>query len=478
MKTNKTPYQWFQVIAAIPRPSYHEQAISDFVVAFAKDRQYEVHQDAMKNVIVKAAASAGYEAAPSVILQAHMDMVAEKNDDSDHDFLTDPIELIEKSGILYANKTTLGADDGAGVAYMLAILDSDQLAHPPLECIFTVEEEVGLHGAAGLDLSSSVSELCIGLDSGGENITCITSAGGCRADIVVHTHRIKDELPTLKFSVRGLRGGHSGGMIDEQRANSIKVAGMVFYELLKSFDLYFVDLTGGLKDNAIPRECDLTVSYRPVDQAAILERFEQLRTEIIAQYKSADPDLNLLATPGTATYHASQEDTRIVSTLLFLLPFGPVYKNVDIPGHVLASANVGVVTTVDGVVTFTLSFRAAQEFVLDIMLDQVDATCGLLGLSMERNSRYGGWPYVRESKFRNRLATIFKTMRGEAIQLEASHGGLELGILKSKLPILDIITIGPKMYDIHTPNEHLDLASFDRTFEVLTAVLASLNQPL
>lgn len=473
-----TPRAVFEAISRIPRVSYNEKAISNFLVLFAKDRGLKVVQDQFLNVVIFKPATKGYEYAPTVMLQGHMDMVGEKNVDSQHNFDKDPIELIERDGFLYANGTTLGADDGVSIAYMLSILDSKTLAHPALECVITVQEEVGLIGAMELDCSELKSTLMIGLDCGSEKETVITSSGGCRADIWVDTEREVVRSESLIITVKGLLGGHSGGLIDAQRGNSLKVLGQIAYWIANVTPFQIASIGGGFKENAIPREASMEFIYPLDKKEVIIDAIQIVKEELLQQYKAADPDLTITVEPSSATIVYDEVSSMKLVNLLYMLPYGPRYKNVDIVGHILGSSNIGVVEAIDDRVRIGLSVRSAQAFLTDVILKECAYLAKAEGVEFDVHSRYGGWPYEATSKLRQRLMETYEALRHQPLQLEASNGGLELGILKSKMPQLDIIGMGPDMFDIHTPNEHLDLASFDRTYEVLVKLLESLIQPL
>ena len=466
--------KYFKEISKIPRASFNEKAISDYVVDFAKSRNLKFIQDEMNNVIIFKPASIGYENAPVVMLQSHLDMVAEKNKDSNHDFDNDPISLIEKDGILYADNTTLGADDGAGVAYMLGVLDED-FDHPALECVFTVEEETGLSGAEFLDTSMLKSSLCVGLDGSGETETYISSSGGVRGIITKDLQRDAiHKSKTVKIEIRGLLGGHSGGSIDEERGNANKIAGIILSRALKTFDLQLVSISGGLKLNAITRECDL--EFTCSDFNAFIEWFKEVEEEFKIQYEFSDAGLKFNLSEGESNLALSLTETKNLANLLLMLPYGVIQKSKVIEDLVITSANIGTVNLFENQLEIAVSLRATQTFVIETLIQQVEWLSETLGYNHEFSNKYPGWNYDINSKFRPHLLEVFKEMRGEDMAVVATHGGLELGIWKSKMPELDIVSFGPIMWDIHTPQERLDLASFDRTYDFLKATLSSLNK--
>ncbi len=465
--------KYFKELSKIPRASFNELEASNYVVDFAKNRGLKYIQDEMKNVIVFKDASEGYENAPVLMLQSHLDMVAEKNKDSDHNFDTDPIELIEIDGWLHGNKTTLGADDGCGVAYMLAILDEGD-KHPALECVFTVEEETGLSGAEFLDTSMLKSTLCIGLDGSGETETYISSSGGVRGSLVREVQFEDHSSSSLKIAIRGLLGGHSGGVIDQERGNANKIAGIILRRAIKEFnDIRLVAINGGLKVNAIPRECDFEIALS--DPEGFKAWFEGVKHEFSVQYEFSDQGLHFNVSDAECDKALSEEDTLAIVDLLAMLPYGVIQKSKVIDDLVITSANIGTVNLTETQLQVVVSLRATQSFVIENIMDQVEWLAKTLGFSIQFTSKYPGWNYDVNSKFRPRLLEVFKKMRNQEMDVVATHGGLELGIWKDRLPKLDIVSFGPIMEDIHTPDERLDLASFDRTYDFMIEVISTLN---
>lgn len=466
--------KYFEAISKIPRASFKEEALSNYLKKFAEDRNLNYIQDNMFNIIIFKEASKGYESAPTVMLQSHLDMVAEKNKDSDHDFDNDPIKLINKEGVLWADNTTLGADNGVGVAYMMALLDNPDAKHPSLECVFTVQEETGLTGAAMLDTSMLKSTLCVGLDSSGDTETCVSTSGGVRGSLSKAISFEEGEFKTVEVAVRGLRGGHSGGSIDEERANANKLAGIILHLGQAKFeDLRLVSIEGGLKENAITRENDFTLAVD--DQDGFIEFLEGLVQEMKVQYTFTEPDLAISSTKSTSSKALNSKDTAMVADTLFMLPFGVIQKSKEIKDLVITSGNIGTVNLYEDRFVTNISLRATQAYVLDLVMEQVRWIAKQNDIKIEYSSHYPGWNFESKSKFRAQLAKVYKTLRKDTIEETATHGGMELGIWKDKMPALDIVSFGPNMYDIHTPDEHLEIESFNKTFDLLVALLESLN---
>lgn len=467
--------EYFKQISQIPRASFQEEKIADFLVDFANKRELTVYRDAMHNVIIYKPASEGYEDHAPVMLQGHTDMVAEKNEDSSHNFDIDPIEIIEKDGWFYANKTTLGADDGVAVAYMMAVLDDVTLKHPPLECVFTVQEEVGLHGAVNLDFSKLNSTRLIGLDSSGEYRTTISSSGGTRGEINYPIKYEKTLKTRMTIQVRGLLGGHSGADIDKEKANAIKLATDVLFLLLEDFDIGFSTIQGGLKENAIPRECDLVIGVRTEQTEDILNKLFEIEKQIKNVYLISEPDLSIKGVVEQKdTYVLNNVETMEFSRLMYLLPYGYFHKSMVIDNLVIHSMNIGTIRTTEQKITIAISIRSPQPYLLNSTKRQVNTICDLCNAETSYHAGYPGWDYDPDSQLRKTLEATFKEQYGYDIKLEATHGGLELGIFKGNMPDLDIVAFGPIMYDIHTPNERLDIESFKRTFELLKNLLRNL----
>lgn len=464
----------FRGIASVPHVSFQEKKLSDAIYKLAKDLNLEAFQDEHNNLLIIKEASKGYEGAPTVMLQSHLDMVGEKNMDSDHNFDTDPLELRIEEGILFANNTTLGADNGVGIAYMIAILEDESLKHPRLECVFTVEEEVGLLGAAKFDASSMEASLCIGLDSSGENEACVSSSGGVRGHMVKTLSFEDHESDTIKIEIRGLLGGHSGEDISKERANALRLTGIILKNAIEDgLDVRVVDVQGGLKVNAICREANFELAASDVN--GFKEWFKIIESNLKDQYKISDPNLSFNLIESNTRRRTSLKDTMGIANALFMLPYGVLQRSMEIEGLVITSANIGTANIIDNEFIINVSLRATQSFVIENVMHRVKLISKNTGYEVTFNAKYPGWSYDKDSKFRKRLFDVYKELRNEDMQEVATHGGLELGIWKDKMPKLDIIGMGPIMYDIHTPQERLDIGSFERTYEILLELLETLN---
>ena len=463
---------YFNEISKIPRGSRNEKAISDYIVNFAKEHGYTYVQDKVWNVIVNKPASKGYEKSEPVILQVHIDMVCEKNKNVEHDFEKDPLELyVDEEGWLHANGTTLGADDGQGVAYMLAILDDPDLPAPALQCVFTSMEEIGLLGAIALDPKDLHAKRYINLDSGGENQTCVSCSGGARAVMSKQLHFKEVDAPAYQLQVRGLKGGHSAGTIHLERGNSILLAARILEEMSDTVeDLRIADFNGGLKFNAIPREADITfTTMTPVGDLneAVKASADKIKAELqfsdegfSAEIVEVDPVLEAIG----------KKKTKEILDFLTVIPNGLLHRSMAIKGLTTASLNAGVAYIKDGVFYVDDLIRSAAASHNDTTIRQLEILCPLFGFDFKVQDRYYGWEYEPKSKLREILRKVLKE-KGIEMKEESTHGGLECGIFKSKIPGLDVITYGPISHGEHTPDERLDLASFDRAYNNLLAVL-------
>ena len=468
--------KYFKEISKIPRASYKEEKIADYLVDFAKKHNLEFLRDEIHNVIIKKPGSFGYEQSAPVILQGHTDMVAEKNKDSQHDFDHDPLTLIEEDGWLRAQGTTLGADDGVAVAYMLAILADLSLEHPPLECVFTVQEEVGLNGAKALDVSGLKGQRLIGLDASGEHETTISSSGGSRAYVRFPIKYDRTYKKRITILVKGLKGGHSGQDIDQERGNAIKLAGEIFFNLLKNHEVGLFHVEGGLKENAIPREAELVIGTKPELVDRVLETLELLEAQIKNVLLVSDENFNLeIIVEDKDTYTLNHHDNEKVAALWQLMPYGYFHKSFVIDGLTLSSCNIGTVRTTDNSIDFALSVRSPQPYMMNSTKHTIEVAALLTGAEATFTDGYPGWDYDPSSPLREVLLETYRSIYQQEMVLEATHGGLELGIFKGKIPTLDIVAFGPISHDIHTPEERLDIESFKRTYTLLIKLLKNLK---
>lgn len=462
--------RYFEEISAIPRGSCNEKAVGEYLMAFAKELGLWCHMDELYNVYIKKPASPGCEHLPPVLFQGHTDMVCEKNKDVDHDFEKDPIKLVVEGNILHAAGTTLGADNGVAVAYMMALLSRNDLRHPPLECIFTTQEEIGLNGAAVIDPALISARRMINMDCGPEGECVAGSAGGSTVLIRKDGKREPVRGSVLAFHVRGLFGGHSGGDIDKERGNANKIIARLLHKLSKVTDVNIISLEGGAKNNAIPRECDAIVAV--ADAAKALETAKQLEAAVKNELQFSDAGFHLICEEAAAPMEMLDAATSAdLIKLLYLLPYGIVAKSMAIEGLVVASCNMGVLSTDEAGVLINYSLRSSVDSLLEEITDRILETVAQFGATAQCGDHYPSWEFAAESELRDYCMAAYQATTGKEMRVRATHGGLECGIFKSKVPDMDIVGMGPNARNAHTPDECLDLDSFERTFNFVVKLL-------
>ncbi len=475
----KALFQYFEEISAIPRGSGNEKEISEYLIAFAKAHNLFCYHDAEHNVVIKKAATPGYEKSPAVMLQGHQDMVCEKNNDVLHDFEKDGIDLIVKDGIVTANGTTLGADNGIAVALMLAILDADYLKHPALECVFTVKEEVGLDGAAALDGSVLDARIMINLDSEEEGIATVSCAGGMRYTMKKKAaYETAEEAFLLNVEVKGLLGGHSGSDIHLERGNANKFMGRLLAAALKKADARLASIKGGNKDNAIPREGNFTLAFSDADERELVnQELSELKEKIRNEYSADEPSLSIgiSASEGREIKVWTQEETARIAKLIFLAPDGAQKRNVRQGGFIVSSLNMGVIESGEEGVSVVFAPRSSVASSQEEIVARLSMLAEELGFETEIAGEYPGWSFAEDSKIRDTFIESFHRLFHAELRIEAIHAGLECGLFAGKLPGLDAIAVGPTINNCHTPDEIMDLASCERTWTLLTDVLENLK---
>ena len=466
----KKLFEFFEEICAIPHGSGNEAAIAQYLVDFAKARGLACHRDAVNNVFIKAPATKGLEDRPAILLQGHTDMVCEKNNDTEHDFTKDGLKLFVEDGWLGAKGTTLGGDDGIAVAMMMAILDG-QTPHPAVECLFTVEEEVGLLGAESFDYSLVSASRMINMDS--EDEACVTAgcAGGLRTDLAIPVGYTEAKGTALKISIGGLAGGHSGADVHRGRANANKLMGRMLLALSKECDFKLCSIEGGSKDNAIPRECVAVVCGQ--DLTLVPAKLAKLSAELAAEMCAEDAGFGVqCAAVALPAVCLDKESTARVICAIATVASGVLAMSNNIEGLVEYSRNLGIIRTEQGSVHLTLSSRSAIESQLDASINELDALATLCAGSARHHSRYPGWSYAKESPIRDEYLAAYAALFGKTPEVSVIHAGLECGIIRSRLPEMDMISVGPNMRNIHSPDERLDLASCARFWQVISYILS------
>ena len=468
-------FRFFEEICAIPHGSHNEQAISDWLMAFAHRRGIQAVQEPCGNVIMKVPATAGYENAPAVMLQAHMDMVCARTADSTHDFLKDPLDLYVEDGWLKARGTTLGADDGCGVAMILAALDKEDLKHPALECVFTTTEETGMFGAQALDTGLLEAKRMICLDATGENIVLTASAGGCRVQVEKYVLRTQNRGRGLRIAISGLLGGHSGVFAAAGRGNANKLLGRFLSALYsREVPCTLVRISGGDKDNAIPAAAEAELLCADIEKARqiLLELEQQLKTELFPVDKDWRVDITEVETGNPIC----EEDSLALVQLLRLLPDGVTAMSRQVENLPQISNNLGVVTTAENCVRFEISIRSGGESEMQELTERIMMTAQLCGAKAEAGGAYPAVAYMGDSPFRQLYGEIMEQVWHRQIKTLAVHAGAEAGYFARKIPGIEIVTLGPMMEDVHSPMERLDLASFEKCAAFLLDVLERLDR--
>ncbi|MGI6166812.1 MAG: aminoacyl-histidine dipeptidase [Eubacteriales bacterium] len=462
-------FRFFEEISAIPRGSKNEAKIADYLEKFAGERGLFCYRDKLHNVLIKAPATAGYEKEPAVLLQGHTDMVCEKNSGTRHDFLYDPLELYIEGDWLRARGTTLGADNGVAVALMLALLDGGE-EHPAIECLFTVQEEIGLIGAGGFDYSLISARRMINLDSEGEGQAVVGCAGGCRTDIRLPYEPVPATGEAVVLKLGGLAGGHSGMDIGRGRTNAIKLMGRLLLALRREVDYNIISIDGGLAENAIPRECEAVLAA--ADASAVEDVATRFASEIPAELSREDSGFSLACSRRELPeFMMSAADTKKVAAMLASFSNGVIEMSRNIPGLVEYSRNLGIVRTHADKVCFAISMRSSLEARIDVSCDYLSAFAGLCGAEAEHHSRYPGWKFDAVSPLRDKYIEVCRRVLGREPQILTIHAGLECGIIKAAVPDMDIISIGPTIKNIHTPDEALNLPSYERFWQIVTGIL-------
>ena len=466
-------FGYFERLCAIPHGSRNTKRISDFLADFAKEQGICCVQDSLNNILMFQEGTCGYEDHPPVILQGHMDMVCEKDEDCPINMETDGLEISHDGTCVFAKGTTLGGDNGVAVAYIMALLADRTIPHPPLEVIITVDEEIGMEGAAGVDLSDLKGRTLINLDSEDEGVFTVSCAGGARGTIQLPVQRRVVYGPCVKLVVEGLQGGHSGVEIHKNRGNANKLMGEFLSRVEKQMPICITGLSGGAKDNAIPRSCQATLVVLGMHPGKINEIAQQLQSEIREHYDEPDALVhgdNVEAMGGNAL---TSESTSKVIALLNASPNGVQSWSEDIPGLVQTSLNLGVVTLEESL-TLTFAVRSSVNREKRDLLDRLEELSRFYGGEYSEMGDYPAWEYKKDSRLRDTMVQAFRQMFDKEPEVVAIHAGLECGLLSEKLPGLDCVSMGPDMHDIHTSRERLEIASTQRTWEFLLEVLKAL----
>lgn len=474
----KEVFEYFEEISNIPRGSGNEKGISDYSLNFGKSLGLESIQDKALNVIIKKPGTKGYENAPTVIIQGHMDMVCEKNNGVEHDFEKDTLKLRIVDDYIYATDTTLGADNGIAVAYAMAILASNDIPHPPIEVLITTDEETGMSGAMAINKEHIDGKILINLDNEEEGYLLVSCAGGIRSTATLNIEKqdIKDKK-LIKINISGLKGGHSGMDIIKERGNSNKILGRVLKGLSKEVNFNIVNLNGGSKNNAIPREAEAVITINSGDESTVIDVIKNWNDIIGNELRTQDSGLKIeaLSINDKEEKEFTDESTKKVVDLLYLYPNGINSKSVEIEGLVESSTNLGVLTTSDTTVEFDSAIRSSVPSLKEEIVLRSKTIVELFGGEFTTTADYPGWEYNPDSKIREICQKVHKDLYGNEAKIVAIHAGVECGLFNEKLGDLDMISFGPNLYDVHTPDEHMSISSVRNCYEYLKAILKEIK---
>lgn len=485
----KSVFSFFEQLCAIPHGSHNTKMISDWLVDFAEKRGLEHYQDELNNVIIIKEATRGYEEAAPVIFQGHMDMVCEKAPDCDKDMAAEGLDLVLEDGCVRAKGTTLGGDDGIAVAFALAILDADDISHPRFEAVFTVDEEVGMEGAAGLDVKPLKGRRMLNMDSEDEGVFTVSCAGGNLTRCSVPVTREAFAGEKLHIQIEGLIGGHSGIEINTGRANANRLLGRILYAAGRETELRIVSVNGGLKDNAIPNMSAADVVA--ADAVKVREVCAAMEAAFKNEYSVTDPGVKVSVTavecgcgrsgaesgmdmdqvPGTVVLPMDQASGAKALCLLNCTPNGIETMSADIDGLVQTSLNLGVFATKEDCVQASFCVRSSVATQKQMLCDRLRCLTEALGGNVAITGDYPGWQYLQESPLRDLMTEVYKEQYGSEPKIEAIHAGVECGMFADKLPGLDCVSFGPDLFEIHTFREHMPVDSVQRTWKLVLEVL-------
>jgi dipeptidase D len=472
----KLVWKHFDEIRKIPRCSKHEEKIRDYIVNFAKKQSLKTKGDAIGNVVILKPATPGMQNKPTVILQGHMDMVCEKNSDVKFDFSKDPIQLKITGDLLTANGTTLGADNGIGLAISLAILEDKHLRHGPIEALYTVDEETGLTGAFAMKSDMLTGKIMLNLDSEDFGVITVGCAGGgdSSIELPVKMQTIPAIGESIHVKVSGLRGGHSGVDIHEQRGNAIKILTRLLWKASQKYEFCIFDIKGGDKHNAIPREAYAKLSIEKKIKAAFITALKTEEKDIYEEIKPIDQNLKVNIEPTEASKRGMDKSSQVkLLNLLHGLPHGVHQMNYDIKTLVNTSTNLATVSIKEDMIVIGMSSRSPMKSALQDMRDRIKAIATLSGAKVSEGTPYPGWKPDLQSKILALSKKIFKDMFTQEPKIEAIHAGLECGIIGEKFPGMDMISIGPTLKNPHSPEEQLHISTVDKFYKYLLKILES-----
>lgn len=470
----KNIFKNFEEVSKIPRCSGNEKNISDYLVKFGENLGLETIQEDSLNVIIKKPASKGYENAKTIILQGHMDMVCTKEEDVEFDFDNDGIELVTQGDLLKAKGTTLGADNGIAVAMIMSILEDSTLEHPEIIALITTEEETGMDGVLNLDPENIKGDILINLDSEDEGTALASCAGGVKnlIELPIKWTESNKKKSFFNINIKGLLGGHSGIEIDRNRANAIKLLGRLLQIIEQDVNLDIAKVNGGEKMNAIAKMAEVTLAVQKEDENKLKEVIKNQEKIFKSEFEISDPSIVIEINKTTETDKIFDKDTKnAMISILRLIPDGIETMSSSIEGLVETSNNIGVLETEGEKIIFSNAIRSSVKSLKDELNSRIDIICKLTGAKMNLIADYPEWQYKVDSPIRDLMSKIYQEKYGKTLKVDAIHAGLECGFLKEKLGDIDMISIGPDIRDVHTPNENLSVSSSERVYEFLVEVL-------
>lgn len=472
-------WRYFNEITKIPRPSKTEEKIAKFLIEFAVKHKLKYEQDEVGNIVIRKPATKGKEKCKTVCLQSHMDMVCEKNEDINFDFTKDAIEAYIDGDWVKARGTTLGADDGIGIATQLAVLTSNEIIHGPIECLFTVDEETGLTGAFGLNQGFLKSEILLNLDSEDDGQIFIGCAGGrdTLAKMWFTKELVPDWAAPFKISVKGLRGGHSGDDINKGLGNANKILNRILHKATQKFGVRLHSFNGGNLRNAIAREADAVVLINQTIKDKFINLVNDFNNVIKKELKTTEPELQVRTFAVDQPYFVIDENSqRKLINMLYACPHGVIDMSRDIPNFVETSTNLASVKTQDDYFVITTSQRSSVASGLEDVVNMVAATFKLVNADIEHTDGYPGWTPNTNSEILDIAKQSYGRLFGSDPKVLAVHAGLECGIIGEKFPGLDMISYGPDLKGVHSPDEKIHIKSVERFWELTLEILNNIPE--
>jgi dipeptidase D len=468
-------FHYFEELTKIPRCSFDEKRVSDYLKSVGEGLGLETIQDEALNIIIKKPGSKGYESKPTVIIQGHMDMVCDRSEGFDIDFSRDPIPFEVRDGLIMAPNTTLGADNGIAVAMGLAILEDKTLEHPPLEVLITTNEESGMTGAAQLDKKNLSGKILINIDSEEEGKLLVSCAGGKRFSIEIPVNFKVTDKSSFTLKVSGLKGGHSGMEIDKGRGNSNRLLARAL-DGLREIDYDLCHIEGGSKSNVIPRLSSAIICLADSDIEKARVIVNEMEKHFKGELSTSDPHVTLTLEKTKDRVKAFEDTVKLkVIAALLLVPNGVNSMSMDIEGLVESSNNMGVISTLEDKVVLENAIRSSVKSLKDMLSRQMEIIAESLGANWSSSGEYPAWQYRKDSYIRDLFAQTYREISGKEMEIEAIHAGLECGLFYELLGDIDMVSLGPDMWGVHAPGERLSIDSVERTYNILVEVLSKIN---